>query len=1334
MTCDLTSLTPFNNNGTCVSCQTAIPNCRICQQSDSTTITCKVCKIPFTGPACARNCGDGMVQLNEGNCQPFTAAFPFEGKTENICSGAKYGAIQAAVNNGDTSCLCTNDKKPKNQQRHFTGPNCDRRKVGVTCNGTLFPVCSGCNNADCAGCIPGTLGPDPASGCCNNGCKTCLNTTGNFETTNPFPPSVCKSCDPDSIRSVLKDDSCISCFDAINGCLKCAQNSGAEAQCTQCRDRLTGENCERECPAGTIQHNINFCSSTSCTETSQCNGNGTCVKKDEFLFCSCNSGFIGANCETSTATCNIENCAVCSVSNVCSVCDANYMLSENTCAPKTCEQIITNCATCDGVFPNFTCKKCSGSFTQSDCKKQCPGNYVQFTESQCQNPSCISGQACSGNGTCQVNMEGDKVCNCTQGFAGQNCENQCDSSCATCTSADHKVCTSCPPGQFLVGSACISCQDVPNCHGCAQTAPESAVTCEFCSRGFTGISCEKECPEGQVQYNSLYCQATSCDGAKPCNGYGACSVKSNNFVCTCDSGVSGANCEVLTTGKKCGGGPEIKNCFKCTNGKTCAQCFMGAALSTDALQCCAVGCHSCESATPSTCFGCDKASDAPFFDNQECKTCEQVYPNCQSCAQIGFLNKVTCSTCKATFTGEDCTQQCPAGNKQFMQSYCQPITCDDHVPCNGEGQCVRNQDDMVCQCQDGVGGINCESRPPCSVQNCKLCQLHDSNTCQECINDYKIQGNMCAALTCQESIPNCQSLCQGSTGNFTCGTCKHGYTGEQCDKQCDNGYEQYEQEHCQPTSCASGCNSNGVCQEDSTIGKKCVCNENFSGPNCENNCAAPCKTCQEDKTTCLSCYNFDVVEGSTCTNCQTKFPNCDKCAFTSPLSCNKCLPHFTGQSCEIECKLDTVPYNNVGCQPFSCTTPHPCSGQSQCTASGTGLKCTCKSDSTGPNCEIHSGSGKTCNGKYKIEKCVICTNTSPAACAICAAGTTINHNQTECCTNNCGGCEMEAPTACTKCKIDSDFPFLKNANCVGCTAAIPNCRTCTQADQFTDITCDACTASFTGVTCETDCGAGMKQFNGTFCQSVSCEFSVPCGGNGACKTTSGNSTCECKPGYNGRNCENLETCEVQNCQTCVQGDAKKCKVCAPNYQLTSYKHCELKQSCVVENCLTCVWNNPNRCQGCAQDYDLTAAGSCEIAQICKVKDCQTCVMGNENQCEICYKSLDPLTNCTDCKFGLFLSQNVCKSCGEGCGRCTSANKCISCADGSIPVKGKCSVQTAQIGAGGIAGIVIAILAVLLLVTLVVILIRRRKSTAVRAKLPDGGLLEGHNGSQVAVVD
>ena len=96
------------------------------------------------------------------------------------------------------------------------------------------------------------------------------------------------------------------------------------------------------------------------------------------------------------------------------------------------------------------------------------------------------------------------------------------------------------------------------------------------------------------------------------------------------------------------------------------------------------------------------------------------------------------------------------------------ISCENNY-CNNHGQCLGEQ---TCTCDNKYTGDTC-------------------NKCMDNVIDEKGDG----------------SLCQ---------TCKDGFTGENCEINCDN---------------VNYCNNKGICQDS-----ECVCNDNYRGEFCDIDC------------------------------------------------------------------------------------------------------------------------------------------------------------------------------------------------------------------------------------------------------------------------------------------------------------------------------------------------------------------------------------------------------------------------------------------------------------------------------------------------------------------
>lgn len=189
-----------------------------------------------------------------------------------------------------------------------------------------------------------------------------------------------------------------ACPTSDNG-VACFGNGTCVSGVCQCEAGWTGAACNQ------INHNCPF--QTINGHKVQCSGNGSCVKG----VCVCDPNHIGSNCET-----KIEYCPKDAEGNVCG--------GNGTCTGDTCE--------CDDGRTGSLCQyegQCwateNGICDGNPCVDgvcQCPENTYGplCTESApdvCPSPN---GQTCSGHGTCESGE-----CVCDAGFVGYDCSLTC---------------------------------------------------------------------------------------------------------------------------------------------------------------------------------------------------------------------------------------------------------------------------------------------------------------------------------------------------------------------------------------------------------------------------------------------------------------------------------------------------------------------------------------------------------------------------------------------------------------------------------------------------------------------------------------------------------------------------------------------------------------------------------------------------------------------------------------------------------------------------------------------------------------------------------------------
>lgn len=215
-------------------------------------------------------------------------------------------------------------------------------------------------------------------------------------------------------------------------------------------------------------------------------------------------------------------------------------------------------------------------------------------------------------------------------------------------------------------------------------------------------------------------------------------------------------------------------------------------------------------------------------------------------------------------------------------------------------------------------GNDCERSNPCSPNPCKnggTCkEMNGAATC-ECTPQF--DGNLCDLDKCAK----CDSHARCDNGNCIC---MDGWVG---DGQTCTAKEE-------PVGHSSPCDSNpcqngGDCRD---IGDsyQCLCQEGFSGDNCElaTGHSNPCEP--------NPCQN-----GGQCTTVDNK-PYCT------------CPEQFEGEFCENPKggPGGVGPGPGGGGRPKSPCHPNPCMNGGSCTENGGGYDCTCTAQFNGPNCEI----------------------------------------------------------------------------------------------------------------------------------------------------------------------------------------------------------------------------------------------------------------------------------------------------------------------------------------------------------------------------------------------
>ncbi|XP_067851165.1 delta and Notch-like epidermal growth factor-related receptor [Heptranchias perlo] len=286
----------------------------------------------------------------------------------------------------------------------------------------------------------------------------------------------------------------------------------------------------------------------------------------------------------------------------------------------------------------------------------------------------------------------------------------------------------------------------------------------------------------------------------------------------------------------------------------------------------------------------------------------------------------------------------------------------DSLQCSGRGQCVTKPSEVTfyCDCEEGHIGLFCE------------------------------EFDGCHSIQCQNNA-TCLDIKQGKDEkNFTC-ICPPGYTGELCQTQID---------HCVSQPCENG----ATCMSRAT-GYSCLCPEGFTGPACEQK-LDPCalSPCQNNGT----CFADGMSYSCNCSPAYTG-PLCaqliDFCAL-NPCSHGICRSVGTSYKC-----LCVPGYHGLYCEEeYNECLSVPCQNSGTCNDLVNGYECLCPAEYEGKHCNLYKDpcanascqNGGTCTSKGINATCI---------CVPGFAGETCEADINECDSNPChhgGTCMNQA--------------------------------------------------------------------------------------------------------------------------------------------------------------------------------------------------------------------------------------------------------------------------------------------------------------------------------------
>eukprot|EP00300_Choanocystis_sp_HF-7_P042137 c8905_g1_i1.p1 GENE.c8905_g1_i1~~c8905_g1_i1.p1 ORF type:complete len:1648 (+),score=296.97 c8905_g1_i1:90-4946(+) len=385
--------------------------------------------------------------------------------------------------------------------------------VGAVCKceaGWTGELCDETITTDCKG----DFGPCNGAGTCSDGKCTCaLGYSGDACEISEFRecPSACR----DNGQSCT--DGVCECAPGFNG-TECSEVIGCAALqfCSghgQCRSETETCTCDFGWGGQMCEKEL------PCKDS--CSGQGICSGFPDFS-CECFDSFQGASCNSTSI--DVQCAHGCSGAGVCSTstkrCSCNHGFSGHDCSFVEMPAVCSRCVHGKCIFgpsPRCQCDEGWGGFL---CSELLACQHLAY---------------CSGRGTCKNN-----ACECFKGYSGESCQIQ-----------EQVLCPSNCGGNGI----CLYDYSL-NSLGAVQLV----AVCQ-CSPGFTGPDCAaSQCMLGE---NGLVC-----------SGHGVCESDGAEFLCTCDGGYEGIDCNTLH--QPCPGSPACSDHGTCDEGLClCDEGFTG---------------------------------------------------------------------------------------------------------------------------------------------------------------------------------------------------------------------------------------------------------------------------------------------------------------------------------------------------------------------------------------------------------------------------------------------------------------------------------------------------------------------------------------------------------------------------------------------------------------------------------------------------------------------------------------------------------------------------------------------------------------------------------------
>ena len=604
---------------------------------------------------------------------------------------------------------------------------CRNRWEGATCN-TCFEGFD--ESADCDQCLIGWIEGQPQGG--NKNCDMCTKSSEGMTNCESVSSNRVK-CQCSKCIAGYEGDTCESCLD---GFVRGEGFTQTDPKCKQCSNADCNNHADR------IESNA---------ARTQCE-------------CKCSTGYEGDSCQYCIEGYYQDgtSCFKCTSETHCNNRAKTITSDKVTCQCKECRNMWTesdNCKTCPEYFAGGDCETCDATHIK----------YPACTEECTVKTHCMQGGTELAEHVVANSARTSCVCDCKDGFDGDNCEN-----CAAGYKGTSPDCRKCSISLDCVEANTKSVSSV-------KSGNSFDCTCK-CMTGYEGLKCES-CKKGYTMQGN---KCVKCTVDTHCNGHAVSASSDSNRKCTC-------NCDPKTKwfGDDCGScAPQYEivtgNCDRCLDGfsgyPTCEKCTI-----------------------EQHCGGSVRATEVYTDDSRS---------NCKC-------------KCKTGFDGVDSgCDKCAEGYSGFPN--CKKCEVEEH--CNGRATGIESdaaRTKCVCICTAQYEGDKCDV---CAAGYIGETPLPAAGTCTKCSNAEHCSGNAVGEPTDDGTRTKCSCDCVNYfMEENNCAVCNDTYSGDRCDS-CANPAgilpscnECNTKEHCSGNA-QSVVNDGGSC--------KCSCRGNWNGDDC----------------------------------------------------------------------------------------------------------------------------------------------------------------------------------------------------------------------------------------------------------------------------------------------------------------------------------------------------------------------------------------------------------------------------------------------------------------------------------------------------------------------